>query len=734
MHASKYGKQRAPKTADKQLVITPPPFDLQVENNKKQSMAKYQVAVVIVSDTVAKDHTGDRVIPALRQALEEDEDGREFEISRTAFVRDSESEIRDAVKGILDDNEWKAGGLILTSGGTGFGDRDVTPEAVGPLLTKSAPGIVHAMLASSLEITPRAALSRPVAGVAGDNRAVIVTLPGSPKGAVENLLAIVSMLPHALDLVGGANSRRLHDSEEAVAEEVADVEHQRRRASSSSAPHHHHCHHQHGHGQAHGHRHGGVKMFEMISNDPSRPVTQRARESPYEMVNVEHALKLVFDNTPLPEMDVRPITDDLSGYVVAEDIVSPTNVPAFRASIVDGYAVVHSDCPRVMPVSVVSHASEKVPGALRPGTVARITTGAPIPAYATAVVPVENTAVDSVTEDGREEKTVAILAKDVKAGDNIREVGSDVARGDTIMHHGTPITSVGGEIGVMASVGVYEVKVFRKPVVGVLSTGAELVEVAPSTHLHGGQIYDSNRPALIAALRSWGFADVVDLGIASDSAKTLELALTDAFLESNVDLLITTGGVSMGETDLLKPTIERALGGCIHFGRVNMKPGKPTTFATLEMEDKQRAIFALPGNPASAMVTFHLFVLPALRLMSGYGVDLKHPDDLERGYLPELPRVDVTIDSDLSLDPRPEYHRVHVAQRVVDGKPQLVAVSTGFQRSSRVGSMVHANALLCLPSSKTSGPRLVKGSTVKALLIGQIGVDQSARSISIGKA
>jgi gephyrin len=153
-----------------------------------------------------------------------------------------------------------------------------------------------------------------------------------------------------------------------------------------------------------------------------------------------------------------------------------------------------------------------------------------------------------------------------------------------------------------------------------------------------------------------------------------------------------------------------------------MKPGKPTTFATLNIEDKQRAIFALPGNPASALVTFHVFVLPALRLMSGYGANLKKSDDLERDFLPELQKIEVVLDSSVALDPRPEYHRVHVEQREISGTVQLVAMSTGGQRSSRVGSMVQANALLCLPSSKTAGTtHLEKGSKVKALLIGQIG-------------
>lgn len=174
-----------------------------------------------------------------------------------------------------------------------------------------------------------------------------------------------------------------------------------------------------------------------------------------------------------------------------------------------------------------------------------------------------------------------------------------------------------------------------------------------------------------------------------------------------VDVIITSGGVSMGELDLLKPTIERSLGGTIHFGRVSMKPGKPTTFATVPFksntgDDERKVIFSLPGNPASAVVTYHLFVLPSLHKMSGI-----NPAG--------LPKIKVVLDQDIKLDPkRNEYHRVMVTART-DG--QLYATSTGFQRSSRIGSFKGANALLCLPAKEGS---LKKGEKVDALLMGKL--------------
>jgi gephyrin len=174
-----------------------------------------------------------------------------------------------------------------------------------------------------------------------------------------------------------------------------------------------------------------------------------------------------------------------------------------------------------------------------------------------------------------------------------------------------------------------------------------------------------------------------------------------------VDVIVTSGGVSMGELDLLKPTIERSLGGTIHFGRVSMKPGKPTTFATIPFKDnagerETKVIFSLPGNPASAVVTYHLFVLPSLHQMAGISPV-------------GLPKVKVVLDQDVRMDPkRAEYHRVMVTARR-DGL--LHAVSTGFQRSSAIGSFKGANALLCLPTREGS---LQKGGKVDALLMGRI--------------
>lgn len=445
---------------------------------------------------------------------------------------------------------------------------------------------------------------------------------------------------------------------------------------------------------------------QMLSNDPQLGPTLRHRESPYPMLSIDDALALIAEHTPGPEVVSRCVDENIIGSVLAEAVRAREDVPAFRASIVDGYAVVvprDGNMTGAFPVTAISHATPGEVKPLKEGEVARITTGAPLPPGATSVIMVEDTILKAMTDDGKEEREIEMQPDSVKEGENVREVGSDVRKDSVILDKGEQITGVGGEVGLLAAVGVAEVKVFRRPVVGVLSTGDEIIEHSRPGPLRLGEVRDTNRVTLISAAREWGF-DVVDLGIAKDTPGTLEETLRDGLRQA--DVLVTTGGVSMGELDLLKPTVERALGGNIHFGRVAMKPGKPTTFATVPVKNNagrrvQKAVFSLPGNPASALVTFHLFVLPSLHRQSGISPA-------------GLPRVPVVLLHDFPMDPRPEYHRVVVT---VGEGGQLVAGSTGGQRSSKVGSLRSANALVCMPSGTG---KLEKGTKVDALLMNTI--------------
>jgi gephyrin len=552
-------------------------------------------------------------------------------------------------------------------------------------------------------------MSRPVAGVR--NKTIIVTLPGSPKGAKENLQSILKLLPHACQQAAGAASRTLHAGGVKKLEKEAGV------SSSSSGQQGHSHNHDHSHGlsHGHGHSHGHSTLVRHTasdgnprSNDPTLGPTRRNRSSPYPMLSVDDAIKLVKEHTPAPQVVQAKVDGTLIGSVLSEDVTATEAVPAYRASIVDGYAVIApedgSSSKGIFPVVSISTAA---PGEIRPleaGSIARITTGAPLPPGATSVVMVEDTVLKTMKEDGKEEKEIEILADGVKPGENVREVGSDIAKGDTILRKGEEISAIGGELGLLASVGKAEVAVYKKPIIGVLSTGDEIVEHSRPGDLRLGEVRDTNRPTIIAAVRGWGF-EVVDLGIARDKPGALEETLRDGLRK--VDMIVTSGGVSMGELDLLKPTIERSLGGTIHFGRVSMKPGKPTTFATVPVKNNvgervTKVIFSLPGNPVSAVVTLHLFVLPSLHHASGVSPA-------------GLPKVLVTPDHDFRLDPqRAEYHRAIVTMSK-DGT--LHASSTGGQRSSRVGSLKSANALLCLPTGEEP---LGKGTKIEALLMGKV--------------
>lgn len=667
---------------------------------------KLKATILIISDTAFQDPSTDRAGDILSDIFA-NEGNAQWTVDNRKIVPDDILTIQKAVSLSCDGEDYV--NLLITTGGTGFAVKDNTPEAITPLIHRHAPGLVHGMLAASLEVTPFALMSRPVAGVR--NKTLIITLPGSPKGAKENLQALLKLLPHACLQAAGGDSRTLHAGGIKKLEEDAGI-------SSSKNPKRNHHYHHHSHIHQHNHSHGDHAMPKAhtrpedrpVSNDPRAGPSSRHRESPYPMLSVENAVKMIIENSPSPDPVKMPVNGSLVGHILAVDVQASEAVPAYRASIVDGYAVIvskdGSSTKGVFPVSAVSHAQPGEIPTLHHGQIARITTGAPLPPDANSVVMVEDTVIKSMTDDGREEKEIEILTDQVKPDENIREIGSDIKAGEVVLGKGEEITAVGGELGLLASVGKAEVMAYKKPVIGVLSTGDEIVLHDRQGPLQLGEVRDCNRPTLMAAIRGWGF-QVVDLGIAKDKPGSLEEHLRGAFRD--VDVIVTSGGVSMGELDLLKPTIERSLGGTIHFGRVSMKPGKPTTFATVPLKDNSgtpttKLIFSLPGNPASALVTSHLFVLPSLHFSSG------------REAPHGLPRAKVVLDEEVKCDPkRSEYHRV-VLTAATDGL--LHATSTGGQRSSKVTSLRRANGLLCLPAKDLV---IGKGEMIDALVMGALG-------------
>lgn len=391
------------------------------------------------------------------------------------------------------------------------------------------------------------------------------------------------------------------------------------------------------------------------------------------------------------------------GLVLAENLAAPDPLPPYPASIKDGYAVIADDGPGEYPIIAEARAGDDASNiVLTPGTVAYITTGGPVPNGADAVVQVEDT---EQLEGNDGAKKVRIL-KGVSKGYDIRPVGFDIAQGEVVLNAGDVLNPA--EIGLLATIGVVIVKVYPRPLVAVLSTGDELVDSRVRS-LGRGQIRDSNRAMLLAAA-SQHHCSVLDLGIAKDRKDDLE-RLFEKALAAGAHILVTSGGVSMGDRDLVKPLLHER--GKVYFGKVLMKPGKPLTFATIDHPDghskqsQDLLVFGLPGNPVSGIVCFNLVVVPAIRKLSGWKV-------------PNLCRVSAKVSESLKLDPqRPEYHRVMVQwdESSKQGSPCFVARSTGKQISSRLLSMRSANALLELPQGHGS---ILPGSVISALLIGDI--------------
>ncbi len=370
---------------------------------------------------------------------------------------------------------------------------------------------------------------------------------------------------------------------------------------------------------------------------------------------------------PIREYEQVDIRNSLN-RVLGEDIQSSINVPPCDNSAMDGYAVVDSDLPDSgsceLQLIGESFAGRPFEGEVKQGECIRIMTGAMIPKGTNTVIMQEHVE--------REDSTVTIPSG-YKSGQNKRCAGEDMHIGQTVLSTGTMIGAA--ELGILASLGIAKIKVFRPIRVGFFSTGDELKDTGES--LEQGQIYDSNRYTLHGMLHQLG-VKLLDLGIISDNREDIRktfLSLTEA--TSPVDAIITTGGVSVGEADFIKDVLEEI--GEINFWRVAIKPGKPLAIGAIN----NTFFFGLPGNPVSSMVTFYQFVQPALRRLAG---ESKTNDISFR----------VPCENELRKKPgRLEYQR-GVLQHDQDGN--LVVGSTGVQGSHILTSMSRANCLIILPA------------------------------------
>lgn len=368
---------------------------------------------------------------------------------------------------------------------------------------------------------------------------------------------------------------------------------------------------------------------------------------------------------PVQESESLPL-DQVTGRITAKPVVSGVNVPPADNSAMDGYAINWVDRGKTLTVSQ-RIAAGNAPQPLQPGTCARIFTGSEIPAGADTVVMQE---VVTLTADGQ-----AIIPADLQQGQNVRPCGQDISVGQVVVPEGVQLDY--RHIGLLASVGQAEVKVLRRPRVALLATGDELV--MPGQPLQAGQIYNSNRPMLSSLLQSLG-VELVDLGNIADTQQATEAALLKA--ADQADFILSTGGVSVGEEDHIKPAVEKL--GQLNLWKLAMKPGKPVAFGQIG----KAAFLGLPGNPVSVFVGAQVFLRPLLAKLAGQSVS---------GHLPLEQGV---AHFSASTQIRQEYLRVKAALQ--DGQWQLQSFAN--QNSGVLSSVVWANALAVLPPGSNIQP------------------------------
>jgi molybdopterin molybdotransferase len=404
----------------------------------------------------------------------------------------------------------------------------------------------------------------------------------------------------------------------------------------------------------------------------------------------EHLSRIVDSVQRLPPIGLGLL--DAQGCVLAQEVTSAISLPGFRNSAMDGYAVYAADlavaslaAPVTLPVvhDIAAGSTETL--SLVAGASMRIMTGAPMPNGADAVIPVE------ATDGGL---TGVIVSAPVSVGEHVRQVGEDVAAGDLVMSDGMRLEP--RQIALLAAVGTGAVMVTPKPRVAVISTGDELIE--PGARPGFGQVVDSNGLMLTAAVRSLDCIPV-RVGCVPDDSQTFLSTIKSQLL--GADAVITTGGVSMGAYDTVKAVLSSV--GTMRFDKIAMQPGMPQGFGVLG--EDQIPVFTLPGNPVSALVSFEVFVAPALRLMAG------RPQR-------ETSMVTAVAAHDWAAPAgKVQFARVVLSRVSSHNGSAHVAAIAGFQGSHALGSLAAANALAVIPSDVT---RVRAGDQVSCHPLGPI--------------
>ncbi|MBI2831205.1 MAG: molybdopterin molybdotransferase MoeA [Chloroflexi bacterium] len=404
------------------------------------------------------------------------------------------------------------------------------------------------------------------------------------------------------------------------------------------------------------------------------------------MITVEEALDKVLGYVNVLEAEEKPVLESLA-QVLAEDVYSDIDIPPLDNSAMDGYAVLSEDTrgaskksPRILKVIDTVAAGSIPQKRVKTGTAIRIMTGAPMPDGADAVVPFEDT-----DEKQRQSPAAEIgILRETPADCNIRRKGEDIARGSLVLSKGMVIRP--SEVGVLASVGRRRIKVVRRPVIAILATGNEIIDI--NQPLSPGKIYNSNTYSVAAQVLRYGGIPRI-LGIALDTEESLVEKLRQT---NGADMLITIGGVSVGDYDMVKNVL--ASEGEIVFWTVRMKPGKPLAFGRI------RGIphLGFPGNPVSSMITFELFARPAILKMMG-------KKNLAK------PTIEATLeDSIVNRDGRRIFARAIIGRR--NGK--YYAGLTGPQGSGILTSMSLANGLAIVPEDRA---RMEAGETVRVMML-----------------
>lgn len=396
------------------------------------------------------------------------------------------------------------------------------------------------------------------------------------------------------------------------------------------------------------------------------------------MLSLDDARRQLLDRASRSAGETIALADAAGRVLVHPRVTARVDVPPFANSAMDGFAIRSSDAPGPLRLAGEVAAGAASLPSVEPGTTVRIMTGAPLPPGADSVVPVEE------ASEGADGVTVPAA---VHPGAHVRAAAHDTRAGDEICLPGA-LTPAG--IAVLASLGIGSVEVRRRPVVAVLSTGDELV--GPGEELRPGQIHDANTPALAAAVVEAGGEPLV-LARAGDEREEIERALLGA--AARADLVVTSGGVSVGRHDHVREVLEQR--GSLGFWRIAVQPGKPLAVGELD----GTTVIGLPGNPVSALVTFELFVRPFIRSALGLTGD---------GRLHLRARLDARIEKDAA---RRAFLRVVVSG---DGE-ELRARAAGGQASSQLRPMADANALLVVPE----GPGAAEpGQSYEAIMLGPV--------------